>query len=60
MASHTYGPRLASQIKYTLDENIQHHIHCYTDTPAQTFLPLIDLIDSSINDAVINVVPFLK
>jgi len=31
-----------------------------TDTPLQSFLLLIDLIDSSINDAVINVAPFLN
>jgi len=32
----------------------------FTDTPSQLLLSLIDLIDSSINDAVINVAPFLN
>jgi len=31
-----------------------------TDTPSQSLLSLIDLIDSSINDAVINVAQFLN
>jgi len=31
-----------------------------TDTPSQSLLSLIDLIDSSINDAVINVASFLN
>jgi len=31
-----------------------------TDTPSQSLLSLIDLIDSSINDAMINVAPFLN
>jgi len=31
-----------------------------TDTPSQSLLPLSDLIDSSINDAVIKVAPFLN
>jgi len=30
------------------------------DTTSQSLLSLIDLIDSSINDAVINVAPFLN
>jgi len=30
-----------------------------TDTPLHSLLPLIDLIDSSINDDVIKVAPFL-
>jgi len=31
-----------------------------TDTPSQSLLPLNDLNDSSVNDAVINVTPFLN
>ena len=31
-----------------------------TDTPSQSLLSLIDLLDSSINDAVTNVAPFLN